>query len=242
MKSRPLYHKKRSAASFDLHVLKSFPLWYPFRMICWFSCSKRIHTACLTTFLWCFLYMPQLRSQQDSILLFVSFEQTYYSEYIVMYEALTAAGYYVDVRSGGSGNACMYMFGDIVSAANESSSSYTQFTTQFQNMFGSSWNASLNAVPASVPIMGAINSVPSMASYKGLVVAGGTGAVDYRVDGTYAAQGSLSASEVEAAALKLNALAVEALTAGKPVMGQCHGAGIPAYWRVPGTSGPGVES
>jgi putative intracellular protease/amidase len=162
-------------------------------------------------------------AQQDSILLFVSYEDTYYSEYVVMVEALVAAGYYVDVRSAGSGSATTYTIGgDLTVQANGlTGSNYAAFETQFLSMFGNSWNVALNPVPASVPVSGTIQNVTSIAPYKALIVVGGTGAVDYRIDGTYADQGALSAATVQAAAEKLNALAAEALLLGKPIMGQC---------------------
>ncbi|MCB0664908.1 MAG: hypothetical protein KDC80_03755 [Saprospiraceae bacterium] len=181
---------------------------------------------------------------QDSILMFVSYDSTYYSEFIVMYEALTASGYYVDVRSGGSGNANSYLIGgDLVAQANGlSGSSYTEFVAQFQNMFASPWNAALNGDPGVINGVDSIQDVPSMAPYQALIVVGGRGVVDYRIDGSYPAQLGLPASQIESAANKLNALAAEALMAGKPIMGQCHGASIPAFWRVPGTAGNGFDN
>ncbi len=189
-------------------------------------------------------FLSRCYSQQDSILLFVSYDSTYYSEYIVMYEALVASGYFVDVRSAGEGVATTYTIGgDITGQANMlGGSSYTAFQTQFQDMFGSAWNASLNTVPANIPVAGPIQDVSSMDSYAALVAVGGTGAVDYRIDGSYAGQRDLDAAAIQAAAEQLNALAVEALLAGKPVMGQCHGASIPAYWRVPGTIPNGFDN
>ena len=53
-------------------------------------------------------------SQQDSILLFLSDHDTYYSEYVVMFESLTASGYYVDVRNAGSSGATMYTIGGVI--------------------------------------------------------------------------------------------------------------------------------
>jgi putative intracellular protease/amidase len=185
-------------------------------------------------------------SSRGAILMFVSQQQTYYSEYIVMRSALEAAGYTVDLRSARSGSAELYMLPDgtdIEETANTlPGGSYAQFTTQFQNLFGSVWNAALDPTPSSVTVDGSVTSVASMAPYLALVVVGGTGAIDYRVDGSYSAQGEVTAFEVQQAAEKLNALAIEALLAGKPVVGQCHGASIPAYWRIPGTSGPGQEA
>ena len=76
-----------------------------------------------------------------------------------------------------------------------------------------------------------------MSMYVALVVVGGTGAQAYNVDGIYSSQGVgsrfLSATTVQNVAEKLNSLAIEAIISGKPVMGQCQGAGIPANWRYP---------
>ena len=183
-------------------------------------------------------------AQSDKILLFVSDEDTYYSEYIVMYEALLASGYQVEVRNAGTASATMYTIGgDIIAQANGlAGSSYADFQIQYATMFGANWNELLNPVPASIAISDSIQAVGSISSYEALVVAGGTGAVDFRVDGSYTAQGSLSAQQVQSAAEKLNELAVEALQLGIPVMGQCHGASVPAYWRVPGTEGNGFDN
>lgn len=172
-----------------------------------------------------------------TILMFISKEQTYYSEYKIMLEALQAAGYTVDVRSAASGTAAVYsVTGNIDGAGNQTpGATYAQFTTQFQNDFGKSWNASWNATPATVPVNGRIQDVVNMSSYDALVIPGGTGANDYRRDEVYAAQGAVSAADVQAAAEKLNALAIEALLAGKPVMALCHGASLPAFFKIPET-------
>ncbi len=198
----------------------------------------------VVSILMCLTFLSRNYSQQDSILLFVSYDSTYYSEYIVMYEALVASGYFVDVRSAGEGVATTYTIGgDITAQANMlGGSNYAAFQTQFQEMFGSTWNASLNTVPADISVAGTIQAINSMDSYVALIVVGGTGAVDYRIDGSYSGQRDINASAVQAAAEKLNALAVEALLSGKPVMGQCHGASVPVFWRVPGTSPNGFDN
>lgn len=199
----------------------------------------------------CLLFQfTHLSAQTGNILLYVSHEQTYYSEYIVMYEALSAAGYQVDVRSASNDSASTYMLpmGTDISAtaATLPGGSYVQFTNQFQDLFGTPWNASVNPTPDYIPVNGRIQDVVDMSGYDALVVAGGTGAIDYRVDGVYASQGAgprlISAATVQQAAEKLNALALDALADGKPVMAQCHGASLPVYWRIPSTSGPGEES
>lgn len=177
---------------------------------------------------------------EKKVLMFVALDRFYYSEYIVMREALEAAGYPVEVRSSGSGTAKPYMLPEgttIDATANTlGGSNYSAFQTQFQNMFGESWNASLNSIPATLTHDGKIQEVQNMDNYYGLVIVGGTGSLDYRADGAYSANGAATASDVQAAAEKLNTLAAAALTAGKPVLAQCHGASLPVFWMVPGTA------
>jgi putative intracellular protease/amidase len=199
--------------------------------------------------LW-FLIHHHVFAQQDTVLMFVSYEQTYYSEYIVMLKALQTAGYAVDVRSAGADSAGIYMIPsstNIEETANTlAGSSYTQFTTQFQSLFEGSWNPSWNDMPSYVPVNGTIQSISGIPNYAAMVIVGGTGAIDYRVDGVYGSQGSggrlLSSATIQAAAEKLNALALEFLLAGKPVMAQCHASSLPVFWRIPGTSGSGDEA
>jgi putative intracellular protease/amidase len=178
---------------------------------------------------------------QDKILMFVSHEETYYSEYIVMHEALTDAGYNVEVRSASTMPAGTYMI-PANTTINETANtlpggSYAQFLSQYENYFGVAWNAALNGTPSTIPVSGSILDVPDMSMYVALVVVGGIGSQAYNVDGSYASQGVgprlISATIVQNVAEKLNSLAVEAIIAGKPVMGQCHGAGVPAHWRYP---------
>ncbi len=190
---------------------------------------------------------------KGTILMFVSAEDVYYSEYIVMKRALEVSGYQVDVRSARGDSVSVYLtpYANIEAVANDNSAigsslyTYNQFLQQFQSLFDSSWNGLLNTIPAYVPVNGSIQNVVNMSAYKGLVVVGGTGAIAYRVDGNYSSQGFgarlIPADSVMAAALKLNALAVEALMQAKPVIAQCHASSLPVFWRVPGTSGPGVE-
>ncbi|MEQ9230281.1 MAG: hypothetical protein RIF46_06325, partial [Cyclobacteriaceae bacterium] len=186
----------------------------------------------------------------QNILMFVPHEQTYYSEYIVMKEALEASEYTVEVRSASSMDFSIYMdpYLDIDDAANElSGSSYEEFQTQCLSFFGAEWDGSNNnAIPDFGEVTGSILDVADFSNYDGLIVVGGTGALDYRVDDDYTSQGVgerlLSGEEIQATAEKLNELALEALLEGKPVMAQCHGASIPAFWRIPGTSGTGEEA
>ncbi|WP_422361659.1 T9SS type A sorting domain-containing protein [Reichenbachiella sp.] len=203
----------------------------------------------LTKFFLTALILTSPKVWADKILMFVSHEQTYYSEYIVMKAALEASGHEVDVRSATTMDFSIYMtehYEDIPTAANaHETSNYSDFQSQFNGMFGQAWDESFNAVPASANTTGSLLDVESMSGYAGIVVVGGTGSLDYRVDGTYASQGAdereISALVVENTATHLNDLAIEALLYGKPVMAQCHGASIPAFWRIPNTSGSGHE-
>ncbi len=194
--------------------------------------------------------IASFQSYSQTILMFVSHEQTYYSEYIIMKEALEAAGYAVDVRSASTMDFSIYMtpYDDITDVANSlSGSSYSEFQTQFAELFGSTWDeTSHDAIPAFASVTGSILDVSNIDSYEGIVVVGGTGALDFRVDGTYSSQGvggrEVSSTDIQASAERLNDLALEALQQGKPVMAQCHGASIPAFWRIPNTSGPDEEA
>jgi putative intracellular protease/amidase len=196
------------------------------------------------------LSWASVSAYSQQILFFVSHEDTYYSEYIVAAKALEAAGYSLDVRSASTMNASTYMLPngtDIEATANTlAASSYSDFTSQFQNLFGATWNSADNSVPSDFAVNGSIQDVTSMNSYSGIVIAGGTGSLAYRVDGNYSSQGVggrlVSAADVQSAAEKLNALALEALSAGKPVLAECHGASLPVFWRIPSTSGSGAES
>jgi putative intracellular protease/amidase len=197
----------------------------------------------ITAFL-LFIVAQNLWAQNGKILFFISQENTYYSEYIVMKEALNAAGYTVDVRSATINPASTYMANsDIAATANSlAGSTYSDFQTQFLSLFGATWNASLNTIPANIPVNGKIQEVTDISEYKALVIAGGTGILNYRVDGSYAGHGSATASDVQTAAEKLNALGLSFMQSGKPVLAQCHGASIPVFWRIPSTSGAGAEA
>ncbi len=176
------------------------------------------------------------------ILLFVPQYEAYYSEYIVMKEALEAQGYIVEVRSvidrsltDNDFEIYMDPYTDINQAAEELASA--TFNNQFEGRFGSAWDNTLNDIPTYGRVDGSILDITTMNDYAGLIVAGGLGALAYRVDGQYEAQGDISADLVEQAALKLNTLAISALQQGKPVMAQCHASSLPVYWRIPNTSG-----
>lgn len=185
-----------------------------------------------------------------TVLMFLSHEFTYYTEYVVMRKALEAAGYAVELRSSNTQPAGLYLFGysNLPEVANNmnASSSYDQFRTQFENLFGLPWDEGLNNFPTTVTVAGRIQDVLNMNGYEALVIAGGTGSLDYRIDGSYSSQGTgdrmVSGENIQSAAEQLNALAVNALIQGKPVLAQCHAASLPVFWRIPGTSGPGVEA
>ncbi|MEM9991124.1 MAG: hypothetical protein AAF738_05130 [Bacteroidota bacterium] len=202
----------------------------------------------LIAFIACFLTGGGVLSGQN-VLLFVSHEETYYTEYIVMKEALEVAGYNVDIRSASSMDFSMYMLGNTTvngTANSLSTSNYSEFQAQFQSLFGSAWDATHNVMPSLATPNGRIQDVVNMSDYDALIIAGGVGATDYRLDGSYATQGTgtrqLSASTVQAVAEKLNDLAIDALLKGKPILAQCHGASLAAFWRIPDTSGPGEEA
>ncbi len=189
-------------------------------------------------------------SQAKKILMFVSYEDTYYSEYIVMKEAFEASGYEVDVRSAGNDSVSMYMIPEetnIEETANTlPGGSYTQFTSQFLDLFTREWNPDLNTTPEYVPVNGSILEIENISQYAAMVIVGGTGALQYRLDGIYSSQGEgnrlISQTDIKAVAEKLNQLALEFLLNGRPVMAQCHGASLPVFWRIPDTEGEGAEA
>lgn len=184
------------------------------------------------------------------ILMFISFQNTYYSEYKVSIEALKAAGYEVDVRSAGSGQVSSYsVTGNIQATANDTSflpgASYAHFLEQFQNFFGKAWDPAWNDTATTLPVDGKIQDVTNMDEYVALVVPGGNRATDYRYDGSYVSQNNgtetIPASEVQAVAEKINELSLDALSKGKPILFQCHAASLAAYLRVPNTGNPGTS-
>lgn len=149
--------------------------------------TKTIVIKSLLIIVFFLMSYSRLCCQTNNILMYVSHEDTYYSEYIVALRGLQAAGYSVDVRSADTLPFSTYMLptiADIVSTANSlAGSSYTQFTQQFQNQFGSAWNPTWNATPTLVTHSGKIQNVVNMNNYDAIVIPGGTGALDYRVDG-----------------------------------------------------------
>ncbi len=184
-------------------------------------------------------------AQAKKVLLFVAQDGAYYSEYIVCKAGLEAVGYQVDVRSAVNMPANTYMLPantTIDATANAlSGSSYPEFQLQFQRAFGATWNSSLNGTPSDIPVDGSILDIVNSDDYAGFAIAGGTGTISYRLDGTYAAQSNVGADTVELVAKKLNILALHFLEKGKPVLAQCHGAALPVFWRIPNTTGPDQE-
>jgi putative intracellular protease/amidase len=197
-----------------------------------------------------FLMMLASYAQTNSILMYIAHEETYYSEYVVMKEALESAGYSVEIRNASGMVSTTYMnpsSATIQSTANSlTGSSYAEFTTQFNDMFGATWDSNLNTIPTDISVDGRIQDVANMSTYDALVIVGGTGILEYRVDGTYNSHGvggrEISAATVQAASEKINTLVLEALSSGKPTLAQCHGASLLAYARIPGTSGTGQET
>ncbi len=188
---------------------------------------------------------------QKKVLFFIAQDECYYSEYIVAKAGLEAAGYTVDVYGPGYRSTIPYMIPNgttIEATANTlAGSSYGAFQQQFQNLFGATWNAAFNSIPAQIPTLGSILEVTNANAYDAFVLPGGIGAKDFLLDGVYFTHDqdtnrTLSADTVELVANHLNTLGQQFLAAGKPVLAQCHGAILPVYWRIAGTSGPGTES
>lgn len=202
-----------------------------------------------SVFLFVLLPVVLLSAPSKKILLFVSHEQTYYSEFAVMKAALETSGYTVEVRSAGPDSVSTYMIpaGTTIdeTAATLPGGSAAQFQSQFEALFGGAWPQGLNQTPAFLPVDGRITEVLSMENYDALVIAGGTGALAYRIDGSFDSQGTgarmITATEIQRVAEKLNELALEALSLNKPVMAQCHGASLAAFWRIPGGMQPGIS-
>lgn len=139
-----------------------------------------------------------------------------------------------------------YTYGGNVDAS--LSTTWGQFTSLFSTNFGTAWNAAWTT-QQNIPLSGRIQDVADLSQYDALVIPGGRGAVAYQYDGSYAnlspqdAPGThvTTAAEVQAAAEKINALINEALTNGKLVAAQCHGAPLAAFARRTGTAGSGFD-
>ena len=174
--------------------------------------------------------------------MFVAYNDVWWAEYKVLYEGLIAAGYTVDVRSSATGEA--YTYGSDVDTSADSLDSYADFAALFNTNYGGTWDPAWNT-PDTIPINGLIQDVVDLSSYDAFVMPGGTGALNYRYDGSYAAFGPVghqtTAAEVQAAAEKINQLINEALQASKPVGSQCHGGTLVPFTRLDGTGGQGFD-
>lgn len=189
---------------------------------------------------------------QDTVLMFVAYNDVWWPEYKVVYEALRASGYAVEVRSSRAGFARSDYSSDVdqtpsaqgLDPTYPNPVSYAQFTQQYQQNFGQAWNPAWNA-RANIPLAGRIQDVPNMNAYVALVMPGGRGQVAYRYDGSYASLEPVNqpgvhvstAAEVQAAALAINQLVGQALAAGKVVAAECHGSPLVPFARVPGSTG-----
>ncbi|MGB1253657.1 MAG: hypothetical protein ACPG8W_23805, partial [Candidatus Promineifilaceae bacterium] len=177
-----------------------------------------------------------------NILMFVAYNDVWWAEYKVLYEGLIAAGYTVDVRSSATGEA--FTYGETVDSSADSRDTYSDFTALFATNFSGGWDASWNTLDT-IPIDGLIQDVPNLDNYDAFVMPGGTGSLNYRYDGSYATFGpaghQTTAAEVEAAAIKINALINEALQSSIPVGSQCHGGTLVPFARLDGTSGQGFD-
>ncbi len=195
-----------------------------------FSCSKTTD--------------PQpVEVSNNKILMFLAPDNVYYSEYIVAMEGLRALGYTVDLVSASEMEITPYMLPvgtTIEETANTlpGNNGYNEFKLQFLDLFGKSWNESLNTVPAKIPGVKSIHSVTDLSDYLGILIAGGTGILNFRTDGTYEVQAGISSNDIQLSAQKLNSLAIEALKSGKPILAQCHGASLPVFWLIEGSSVP----
>ncbi|MDA0243990.1 MAG: ThuA domain-containing protein [Chloroflexi bacterium] len=183
-------------------------------------------------------------SNHGRVLLFVAYNDVWWSEYKVTYEALQALGYTVDVVSSGTGEA--YTYGGPVDGSLQTD--WGQFAGLFATNFGVAWNDDWTAADT-ILLDGRIQDIADLSQYNALVIPGGRGAIAYRYDGSYAALSPqdapgthvTTAVEVQSAAEKLNDLINEALATGKPVLGQCHAAPLVAFARRDGTTGSGHD-
>ena len=192
------------------------------------------------------------QTDQKRVLMFVAYNDVWWSEYKVLYESLRAQGYQVDVRSSGTGEAWVY--GNAIDATPDAGGgyptavSYGAFVSYYDSTSGGTWNAAWNT-PQPIPLNGRIQDVPNLNLYDALVIPGGHGTIGYRYDGSYSDSAPQAnpalhispAADVQAAAEKLNQLINEALLSGKPVAAECHGAPMVGYARVMGTAGQGAD-
>jgi putative intracellular protease/amidase len=166
--------------------------------------------------------------------MFVPGTQPYWSEYKVMYEGLQHLGYNVEVRSSHTGPISSYMTDTSiqVSANGLAGGSYAQFKASYQARFGGVFQDSWSP-PGTIVPTGLIQEVEDLTKYRALVLVGGLGALPYRYDGSY------TSPEYAAAAGKLQQLSEQALSAGTPILAQCHAGTLPLFFRDPATVGAG---
>ena len=187
-------------------------------------------------------------SGNDRVLMYVAFNNTWWPEYKVMYEGLVAAGYEVEVRSS-TADAVALTYGDRVDATSGGvpgvdPMSYDGFRALFEESFGATWNPAWNE-PGPIPLDGRIQDA-NMTDYVALVFPGGSGSQYSRYDGTYqdlpGPGGHVSpAADIASAAAAIDALVVDALAQGSPVLAVCHAGPTPGFARIPGTAGQGPD-
>lgn len=186
---------------------------------------------------------PRENDSSGKILMILAADNVYYSEYIISYKALIELGYEIELVSVKNQDVSVYMVPEgttIEETANTfpGNNKYEAFKAQYKDLFGADWEESLNTMPAKISGIKSVLSIEDMDGYSGIVIPGGTGILNLRTDGNYSTQAGIAATEIEAAAMKINALATEALKSGKPILAQCHGASLPVFWKIDGTSIP----
>ncbi len=183
------------------------------------------------------------------VLMFVGFNQTWWPEYKVMLEGLTAAGYQVDVRSS-TADAVAHSYGDRVDDTTPGLDGvdpigFGEFEALFASNFGASWDPAWNE-PGTIPLDGRIQDA-NIDDYVAVVFPGGSGSQFTRYDGDYVAlpnetgfpEHVSSQGDIASAAQAINDLTVGALVRGLPVLAVCHAGPTPGFARVPGTEGQG---
>lgn len=180
---------------------------------------------------------PVVTTPEDSILIFVA-DDTYYTEYATLTEALTKLGYFLDIRSATANPVTAYTIpagSTVQNAANSlGGSNYNSFLQQFQKVTGQPWNEAINSVPPPIAHQGNILDITpaQINQYKAFIVLGGIGATYYERDGDYAPHAGLLGNQVGTVAEHLNVLGLAAMNQNKIVGGVCHGSSVPVYWRL----------
>lgn len=185
------------------------------------------------------------------VLMIVAYNNTWWPEHKVMAEGLLAAGYEVEVRSSTTG-AVALSYGDRVDdttpgVVGVDPIAYDELRARFEASFGVAWDPAWNE-PGPIPLAGRVQDA-SMEDYVALVLPGGSGSQWLRYDGEYEDlpgpaedPGHVSpAADIASAAAAINALVVDALVQGSPVLAVCHAGPNPGFARVPGTEGQGPD-